>query len=676
MKFSQEVEPLVSTIKERCRVCYTCVRECPAKAIRISGGQAEVIGDRCIGCGNCVRVCSQNAKKVRNCIVKVKNMLNSGNKVVACLAPSFPAEFHQIDYRKVVGMLRKLGFSYVTEVAFGADLVAAQYRKILEGNSDKSFIATTCPAIVSYVEKYHPSLVPSLAPIASPMIAQARILKQLYGTKTYVVFIGPCIAKKEEMERDRQWNSLNGVLTFTELQDLLQENHIVPESVEPSEFDPPHPAKGILFAIGRGMLEAADLKEDLLTNEVVATEGSRNFIQAIKEFEEGALDPILLEVLCCNGCIMGSGMTTKTAQFTRRTDISKYARLRLKNLDETQWNLEKENFEYIDIGIDFYKDDHRLPAPSKDELKSILERMGKLKAEDELNCGACGYDTCIDHAIAIHKGLAESEMCLPYTIEKLKETANELSNSYELLVNTKNALLQSEKLASMGQLAAGVAHEVNNPLGVVLLYAHLLLEQIPSDSEMAQDIKMIVEQSERAKKIVSGLLNFARKNKVVLKNTNINILVDKSLHAIIVPGNIRIQIVHKKENIEAEIDPDQILQVMANLITNAIEAMPEGGVIQIITDECNGNISIFVKDSGVGIEKENLKKIFEPFFTTKQMGKGTGLGLAVSYGIIKMHHGQIEVESNNIPSNGPVGSIFKVIFPRNSAGERTAIINS
>jgi iron only hydrogenase large subunit-like protein len=657
-------EALVSTIKERCRTCYTCVRECPAKAIRISGGQAEVITERCIGCGNCVRVCSQNAKKVRNCVPRVQRLLDSDRKVAACIAPSFPAEFHDIDSNKVVGMLRTLGFDYVTEVAFGADLVAQQYRELVESKPDRSYIATTCPAIVSYIEKYHPALVSSLAPIVSPMIAQARVLKQCYGEDTHVVFVGPCIAKKEEMWRDKKEKSLSGALTFVELQDMFQKKGITPDNVEPSEFDAPHPGKGVLFAIGRGMLEAAELQEDLMTNEVVATDGAKNFVQAIKELENGDLDAKMLEVLCCNGCIMGSGMTAKTAQFTRRTNVSKYARQRMKELEKDRWKEEKEKFEYIDLGITFKKDDHRLPAPSKDELKLILERMGKFKPEDELNCGACGYDTCIDHAIAIHKGLAENEMCLPYTIEKLKETAQELSESYELLVNTKNALAQTEKLASMGQLAAGIAHEVNNPLGVVLLYAHLLKEQLPKDSEMYEDIDMIVEQSDRAKKIVSGLLNFARKNKVVLKRTQINELVDKSLHAIIVPGNVRVKVTHLKEGIEADIDPDQIIQVLSNLITNAIEAMQEGGLLEIFTDNDAKSVYISVKDSGSGISTEDLKKIFEPFFTTKQMGKGTGLGLAVTYGIIKMHHGKIDVDSNSDPKKGALGTTFKVTLPK------------
>ena len=136
--------PLVTTIKERCRLCYTCVRECPAKAIRIASGQAEVLPDRCIACGNCVRVCSQAAKRVAGDIETVEKLLKSGAKVAAVIAPSFPAEFTEVDYEFLVGMVRALGFKLVNEVGFGADLVAAEYQKLLSETSGQRFIATTC----------------------------------------------------------------------------------------------------------------------------------------------------------------------------------------------------------------------------------------------------------------------------------------------------------------------------------------------------------------------------------------------------------------------------------------------------------------------------------------------------------------------------------------------------
>ncbi|MCP4146730.1 MAG: histidine kinase [bacterium] len=669
----EKEKQLVITIKEKCRVCFTCVRECPAKAIRISGGQAEVIEERCIGCGNCVRVCSQNAKVVRNSTDKAESLLASEGKVAACLAPSFPAEFSGMDYKVMVGMIRALGFDYVTEVAYGADLVAQKYREQVKEDNGKKHIATTCPAVVSFVEKYHPELVSRLSEIVSPMVAQARVLHRMHGDDLKVVFIGPCIAKKAEFKRDDVEDELAAVLTFQELREMFSHKNITPSNVEASEFDPPHPGKGVLFSIGKGMLEAAKLREDLLTNEVVAADGTRHFVQALKEADGGHLDASLLEILCCNGCIMGSGMTTQSSQFTRRSCIGKYGQQRIKLLDEKEWEGYNETFADLDLSGTFRNDDHRMAIPSSEELKKLLARMGKIRPEDELNCGACGYESCIEHAVAIHKGMAESEMCLPYTIDKLKDTAKELSVSYEQLVNTRNALAQSEKLAGMGQLAAGIAHEVNNPLGVVLLYAHLLLEEADDDSDDYSDLKMIVEQAERAKKIVGGLLNFARKNKVVLMETNVNDLVARSLKALVVPDNVEIHVEHLQENVMAEIDSDQVVQVLSNLASNAIEAMQDGGHLVMTTGLENDQAVITVADTGSGIDGESLKKIFEPFFTTKQMGKGTGLGLAVTYGIIKMHRGSISAESNSDPAKGPTGTKFTVKLPQKASESNAAV---
>ncbi|MCP4218182.1 MAG: 4Fe-4S dicluster domain-containing protein [bacterium] len=666
-------DPLIITFKEKCRVCYTCVRECPAKAIRISGGQAEVLNERCIGCGNCVRVCSRNAKAVRSSVRQVETLLTSGKRIAACLAPSFPAEFKPMEYLQLVGMIRKLGFYYVTEVAYGADLVAQEYKRLLKENPGKSYIATTCPAIVSFVEKYHPALVDSLAPIASPMTVTARLLKKVYGDDLQVVFIGPCIAKKSESERENVDGLVDSVLTFAELREMFTQHEVREDDVVPSEFDPPHPGKGALFAIGRGMLEAARLRENLITNDVVAADGTKDFVQALKESERGTLDAALLEVLCCNGCIMGSGMTTDASQFTRRTAISNYTRDRMESLDTREWERHNDFFRTLDLSSGFRDDDHRMAIPSSDELQQIMGKMGKSGPEDELNCQACGYETCIEHAVAIHKGLAESEMCLPFTIDKLKDTARELSSSYELLVNTKNALAQSEKLAGMGQLAAGIAHEVNNPLGVVLLYGHLLLEETPEDSEAYDDLKMIVEQAERAKKIVGGLLNFARKNKVILVETDVNDLIDRSLKAIIVPEGVEVVMEHKKEDIVAQLDADQMVQVLSNLISNAVEAMPEGKLF-ITTDETEEHVSVVVRDEGPGIDEDTLKRIFEPFFTTKQMGKGTGLGLAVTYGVIKMHRGSITPVSNADPACGPTGTTFTVELPKKHPDRQSSMI--
>jgi iron only hydrogenase large subunit-like protein/nitrogen-specific signal transduction histidine kinase len=654
----------ITTIKERCRMCYTCVRECPAKAIRIATGQAEVIAERCIACGNCVRVCSQKAKQAASSIDQVDILLASGKRVAACLAPSFPAEFSETDYRQLVGMIRELGFTWVMEVSFGADLVAREYRKLLSETNGHRYITTHCPAIIGYVERYHPELVPCLAPIVSPMIATARIARRTYGKQIGVVFVGPCIAKKAEIDGKPVDGEVDAVLTFDELRQMIASAQINSETIEPSEFDPPYGSAGGLFPIGRGMLQAANIQEDLMTGEVVSSQGRSQMVEAIKEFADGDLGAKLLEALCCEGCIMGAGITNDLPLFSRRRQVRHYVRQRMEALDQWHWHEDMQRAADLDLSRSFAANDQRIPTPGKVEFIDVMARMGKFTPQDELNCGACGYDTCREHAIAICKGLAESEMCLPFTIEQLRRAVKEVEESNRQLAEAQEVQVQLEKMASMGQLAAGIAHEVNNPLGVVLMYAHLLLDSCDSGSPLREDLVMIAEQADRCKKIVAGLLHFARQNKLVRYPADLREQVDRALKTIRIPDNIVLQVEHDLEDPVAEIDRDQIVQVLTNLITNAIAAMDKGGTLTVQTGGDDRRVFLRVRDTGVGIPEENLKKIYEPFFTTKPMGKGTGLGLAVTYGIIKMHCGDIRVQSNTNAAAGPTGTTFTVTLPR------------
>lgn len=654
---------LVKTIPEKCRICYTCVRECPAKAIRVVNGQAEVIPNRCIGCGNCVKVCSQKAKEIYSPIDFVINTIKS-RPSIAILAPSFPAEFTEVQPMKVPGALRRLGFSKVIEVGAGADLVAQSYRKLISQNPHTSYIATTCPAVVAYVEKYFSELLPHLAPIVSPMIATARVARRMYGRDIPIIFIGPCIAKKGELRSPSLQREVDEAITFTELRTIFEQALPDWQDSPESDFDPPIAGPGALFPISRGLIQSASIPEDLTVSNVIVAEGRSEFVEAIKEFREGHCRPNLLEILACEGCIMGPGFTTKDSLYKRRTFVSKYVHNKLKNLDWQLWRQQTSFLSEISMTRTFSPAEEKTPEPSREQIEEILHSLGKFKPEDELNCGACGYDTCLDHAIAIYHGLAQSEMCLPYTIQKLKETIEHLAESNEKLKKTRETLIQAEKLASIGQLAAGIAHELNNPLGVVLMYAHLLLDQYASDESLREDLKMIATQADRCKRIVSGLLHFARQNKLALEITTLPKVVEQALKLVIIPPNITLKLAHHMKDPSVELDKDQIIQVLTNLITNAIQAMPNGGTLTVITEDSPNEVYITVEDTGIGIPKENLNKIFEPFFTTKEKGKGTGMGLAITYGIIKMHKGQISVESNANPKDGPTGTKFYISLPR------------
>jgi signal transduction histidine kinase/iron only hydrogenase large subunit-like protein len=652
---------LVYTIKELCRTCYTCVRECPARAIRIVGGQAEVITEKCIACGNCTKVCSQGAKVFVNTVDLVRKVTARPGKKAAIVAPSFPAEFHDVpDYRKVVGMIRSLGFDYVSEVSFGADLVALRYRNLICEAGDTNYISSDCPAIVSFIRYYHPDLTPELIPVVSPMVAMTRVMRQKYGDDLSVVFIGPCVAKKAENAE------VDAAITFIELREMLEQSGITRKSAVPSEFDPPLGGRGAIFPVTRGLLQTAGVNDDAITGNIIAAEGRIGFQEAIKEYDQGMIGGQHLELLCCEGCIMGPGMSKGGKQYNRRAQVSSYAQKKMSDLDMEEWRRNLELYDRLDLSVRYRAEDKRqLIAPDNDEeVRQVLASMGKVTDKDHLNCGACGYDTCFDHAIAIIKGLAEEEMCLPYTIEKLHKSVQDLALSNAKLTTMQNALKQSEKLAHMGQLSAGIAHELNNPLGVVIMYSNILLDEAKPEDPVREDLQLIVEQAARCKKIVGGLLNFARKNQVNHQFINIRKLTENSITGVVFPDNISAVIEDRTTSPDASIDSEQMTQVLTNLFRNAIDAMPDGGTLTVTLEDTPSDVIFIISDTGTGIREEDKPKIFEPFFTTKGLGRGTGLGLATTYGIVKMHKGQIIVESNGDPAKGPTGTSFRIILPR------------
>jgi len=652
-----ESAALVYTIPDRCRVCYSCVRECPVKAIRIENGQAEVMEERCIACGNCIKVCSQHAKAYRTDTDAVTQILGMEGNTSALLAPSFPAEFNEIDdYRDLIGMIRALGFDYVNEVAFGADLIAKSYSEIISKDSGPKTISSDCPGIVEFVERYHPDLVDNLVPLDSPMEAIAKVVRRKYGNDLKTIFIGPCIGKKAPT------SGIDIAITFTELRQLFEKENIKPGVNPPSDFDPPFASRGRIFPVKRGLLQTLNISENLFEGNIMVAEGRNNFPEAISEFKDGSIADQHLQLLCCDGCIMGPGMSASDHSFARRARVGKCVRSLMKESDHEQWLEEMRIYGDTDLSKSFKGKDARLPSPNEKLVEEALINMGKHDKADHLNCGACGYDSCQSHAIAIAQGLAEPDMCLPYSLEKLHASVEELNVNNKKLIGMKQALAQSEKLAHMGQLSAGIAHELNNPLGVVIMYANILLDDC-SDKQMKEDLELITNQADRCKKIVGNLLNFARTNHLRLASTNMGKLIGESINSLIIPPQVNINLDLPEEELHTVLDADQITQVLTNLYKNSIDAMPEGGEVNVKLSQKNTDFQIEVADTGSGIKPEDMDKLFTPFFTTKPIGMGTGLGLATIYGIIKMHKGKVDVKSNIDTDIGPTGTSFILTIP-------------
>ncbi|MGA9294884.1 MAG: [Fe-Fe] hydrogenase large subunit C-terminal domain-containing protein [Ignavibacteriaceae bacterium] len=636
---------IVTTILDKCKRCYSCVRECPAKAIRVINGQATVLTERCIVCGHCIKVCSQNAKQILSDSEKVLNEILLTDKAIAIIAPSFAASFPD-NYNKFPTALREAGFYKVIETAFGADLISEYYLKEFQTEKDKTIISSACPAVVNYIEKYYKDLVPNITNVVSPMIAIGRYLRETEGNDIKIVFIGPCIAKKDEYTDDMLNNEIDAVLTFNEIKNILNNKSIFIDELEESSFDPPHAYMGKAYPLAGGLLKSTNIPEDILEKEIIVVEGKKKVMEIIDEIANNNINAKFVDILFCEGCISGPAIDSSLNYYSRREKVIKYIEQKINSVDKQIWKSDLYNARNIDFRREFKSKDQRRPYPTEERIKEILAETNKFTSEDELNCGACGYNTCRENAVAIAKDLAEKDMCLPYLIDKIDKAYKELSSAQEQLQS-------AEKLASIGQLVAGIAHEINNPLGTILLYSSMLKNDMAEkkfDFQNIEDIKLIIDEATRCKNIVSDLLNFARQNKLKLSAVNIYELLDDVIRSVKINPRYKDITIQKDEELKRciiDCDPDQLKQVFINLVNNSCEAMTESSrkLLNLVISENHNQVDIEIKDTGAGIPKENYSKIFTPFFTTKKIGMGTGLGLAISYGIIKMHKGDITFRS-------------------------------
>ncbi len=281
-----------------------------------------------------------------------------------------------------------------------------------------------------------------------------------------------------------------------------------------------------------------------------------------------------------------------------------------------------------------------------------LNHKVEIQSQDEIGELASAFNQMTERLKAANKELVDWGTTLE---KKVEERTREL-------VQMQARLVQSEKLASLGKLAAGIAHEINNPLGGVLIYTHLLLEDADKDSSEYENLKKIVKETTRCKDIVKGLLEFSRPKEPEMIPTDIHDALNRAL-AIFEPQSLFQNIKIEREFSEVPriiADSSQLQQVFTNIISNAAEAMAGSGLLTIRTslDKQTDRIRIEFTDTGHGIKPENMTRLFEPFFSTKEVGKGTGLGLAISYGIIQKHKGSIEVRSKI-----GKGSTFTVMLP-------------
>ena len=399
--------------KSNCKNCYKCIRHCPVKSIRFSGNQAHIIGNECILCGHCFVVCPQNAKEIVDETEKVKVLIQSGDPVVVSLAPSFVANYEGVGIEAMREALKKLGFHDVEETALGATLVKREYDRILKEEDRDVVISSCCHSVNLLIQKYFPTVLPYLADVLSPMQAHCEDIKRRIP-KAKTVFIGPCVAKKDEAEYYE--GIVDAVLTYEELTNWLKKEGVELRKDQPAD----RRSLARFFPTTGGILKTMAM--DVPEISYMALDGVENCIAALKEIEQGKIHHCFIEMSACAGSCAGGPVMEKYGHSPVKDylAVARYAGDQDFDIEQPEIRELRKNFEIIE---------QRASMPSESEIRDILREMGKFKPSQELNCGSCGYDTCREKAIAIYQGKAEISMCLPYLMEKAENVSDTIARN-------------------------------------------------------------------------------------------------------------------------------------------------------------------------------------------------------------------------------------------------------
>ncbi len=416
-----------------CKNCYKCVKVCPVKSIKVSNSQAQIIDRNCVLCGTCLEQCPQNAKTLASDAALVKEFIKRGERVILSVAPSYYGAFDFDEVGQFAGAVKALGFYGVAETSIGAAYVTAEYHRLMQENKMKNIITTCCPSVNRLAELYYPSLVDELAPVVSPMIAHARLLKESYGRGVRVIFVGPWIAKIDEAADIRHNNEVDAVITFEDLANWFEEKNIVINKEKPATFLNSSSKILRMYPVADGILASLRSRGDTGDWKLLSVSGPAECIDLFKAMERGELEHCFVEInMCRGGCVNGPVSTKDSVtRFSTSVKIRQYANEDRKEFPELP--------EQVSMFMQFVDRSPKEDIPDEATIRSILSKIGKDSPEDELNCGSCGYPTCRDKAIAVYQNKAELTMCMPY----MRERAESLSNY--VLTETPNVTIIVDK---------------------------------------------------------------------------------------------------------------------------------------------------------------------------------------------------------------------------------------
>jgi len=378
------------------------------KAIRVHDGQAQVVAERCIACGTCIRECPQKAKAYRNDVAEGVRLLGEKRRVVASIAPSYAGIYEPWERKRLPSALRRLGFAYVAETAVAAAEVAKAGAEYLQSHPGQSHVWASCPAVIGYLQRYRAKDAPLLTPVATPMIAHARWLRKRLGDDIRVVFIGPCVAKKAEAERPEYQGLVDLVLTFEELGEWLAQESIKLGGCEESHFDEAA-SDARLYPLPDGALKTARLTSSL-GGIAFSASGFEDVEHALDLVGQPGSARVLEPLFCAGGCVNGPAAGSARNVYARRFAVEDYTEVPSEHAPPSNDNASVMQ-SFLDPTLPVAA--AGLDTVSEAAIAEVLAATGKAAREDQLDCGACGYASCREKAIAVARGMAEPDMCIP-----------------------------------------------------------------------------------------------------------------------------------------------------------------------------------------------------------------------------------------------------------------------
>ena len=413
---------------DNCVGCNKCIRSCPVLTANVASDNKIIVDEEmCIQCGACFDNCHHGARDFEDDTAKFLADLQNGKKLSVIVAPAFIANYPKV-YKKVYGYLKSLGVAHIYSVSFGADITTWAYISYLKKTGKQGLISQPCPAIISYVEKYQPELIPMLVPLHSPMMAEAVYLKKYKNVTEDLVFLSPCIAKRLEINDKNTGGYVKYNVTFKKLMEAIGTKYQTASEAEEEST----------YGLGARYPKPGGLKECVHffcgpQTAVLQVEGEAEAYKFLKEYAERKSNlPFMVDILNCQkGCIRGTA-TDETIDDTdvelAINEMSKLVKNEKEKHSQNPWNstlsLEKRwelfchQFNDLDIK-DFARNytDKKVDVkiPSARELDVIYDEMNKNTTESRcIDCSCCGYATCKEMAIAIYNGTNIKENCIHY----------------------------------------------------------------------------------------------------------------------------------------------------------------------------------------------------------------------------------------------------------------------